>query len=178
MKTDESKLGNNGTAKVKPPIQRRTVFHSNTAPQINTVPVHESLVSSSANGYQRAGSLSHSKNPSTCYTDFTTSLPSKFDPKSYLEYHSDSPYANVDFTASLPSNFDARTYLESQSNSPNFYSNSNNTSRTSLPSNLNGKVLQRRPMPKPRASSLNSFDDPTEVKSSSHNSCPPKVLTK
>ena len=174
MKADESNLvqSNNSTVKVKPPIQRRTVFHSNTVPQINTELHHDYLVSSSANGHRHAGSLPQSKSPSNIYTDFTASLPSNFDPKGYLEYQSDSPYENVDFTASLPGNFDARRHLrESQSDSPCFYNNIN-TSPDSLPSNLNTKQLQRRPVPKPRAFSCN---DTSNVETSNRNSCPPKV---
>ena len=169
---DESKLGdqsNSSTGKVKPPIQRRTVFHSNTAPENGTVPHHDQLVSSSTNGHHYAGSLPRSKSPSTLYTDFTASLPSNFDPKSYQEFQSESIYVNVDFTASLPSNFCTRRRVETDS--PCFSSDLD-TSPTSLPSNVNTRQLQRRPMPKPRAFSCN---DAPNLKDLNHNSCPAKV---
>lgn len=170
MKADESKLDqrNSSTGKVKPQIQRRTIFHSNTAPEISTVLHRDHLVSSSTNGHHYTGSLPRSKSPSSLYTDFTASLPSNFDPKSYQEFQSESPYVNADFTASLPSNFGARRRV--QTDSPCFSSDLD-TSPTSLPSNINTRQLQRRPVPKPRSFSCN---DAPNVKSSNQN-CPPKV---
>ena len=152
---------------MKPPIQSRTVFHSRPAPEINTGLHHDHLVSSSTNGQHYTKSLPRSKSPSTLYADLTASLPSNFNPKSYQEFQSESPYANIDVTASLPSNFDARR--RGGTDTPSDL----DTSPTSLASNRNARQLQRRPVPKPRSFSCN---DAPNVKTLNHNSCPPKVM--
>ena len=87
-----------------------------------------------------------------------------------------SSYINCDFS-SLPPNYDANSYSETQSNGS--YQLTDYTK--SPPSDRTPTGYGKRPVPKPRSSSLNSPPDESlyvnvnVTRASHHNSCPPKV---
>ena len=166
---DESKFGDpSNTGKVKPPIQRRTVYHSNPAP---TELDHNHLISLSTNynGHHCTESLPRSKSSSSLYPDLTASLPENFDPKSDQVFYSESPNVNVgDSSTCLPGN-DAKRCIETDSSCS---SSDLDTSSTLPPSNVNSRQLKYRPVPKPRAFSCIDIPD---IKTSNDDSSPPKV---